>query len=115
MDIYQILTIIVGLSGIGAIFSTFVIWLTKHLKSKYDDEKLENIIIKKSLQALLRNQLLQQHKFYMKQKWIPFDEKENYDNMYQCYHSLGKNGVMDNAYKEIMALPATPPSKNNKK
>ena len=36
------------------------------------------------------------------------DVKDNFDNLYQQYHALGKNGVMDSFHEEVMELPTTP-------
>ena len=43
------------------------------------------------------------------QKWLSQYDKNRFYQLYQAYHNLGKNGVMD-AYKEkILALPDFPP------
>jgi hypothetical protein len=35
--------------------------------------------------------------------------------LYDSYHNLGKNGVMDSLRDKFLALPTEPKSKNNKK
>ena len=41
----------------------------------------------------------------MPKKYAPTDAKENFENLYQRYHTLGKNGVMDEKRKAFMQLP----------
>lgn len=78
---------------------------------KRESVKSTDDTLKLGVQALLRNELMQGYKCFIKQGWIDISDKQNYDNMYQCYHNLGKNGVMDSMYEKIMQLPTTP--KNN--
>ena len=35
----------------------------------------------------------------------PIYARENFENMYQRYHNLGANGVMDDYYKKFMEIP----------
>ena len=119
MTIGEVLTLI----GVPAIISGFVvaigIALYNKWKNKRDNTREERVLLRLGVQALLRNELLSQYEFYMKQKWISIDNKANYDNMYKRYHSLGQNGVMGHCYEEIMELPTEKPEtvrkiKNNK-
>lgn len=49
------------------------------------------------------------------QKWLSQYDKHRFYQLYQAYHSLGKNGVMD-AYKEkVLALPDVPPPSKQEK
>jgi hypothetical protein len=32
------------------------------------------------------------------------EEKQSFENMYNCYHKLGKNGVMTAFYEKVMAM-----------
>ena len=43
------------------------------------------------------------------QQWLSQYDKNRFYQLYQAYHNLGKNGVMD-AYKDkVLALPDVPP------
>lgn len=45
------------------------------------------------------------------QGWLSAYDKHRFYQLYQAYHNLGKNGVMD-AYKDkVLALPDVPPEK----
>lgn len=56
-------------------------------------------------QALLRDRLLQGYHFFMRRGMITYGEAKNYENMYEAYHSLGKNGIMDTVYQKFKAIP----------
>ena len=79
---------------------------------KYKKVKEETRLIRKALQAMLRDKLRQHYIHYIDEGHISYDDKQNFDNLYQIYHSLGKNGVMNNMYAEVMDLPITKGSKH---
>ena len=56
-------------------------------------------------QALLRDRLLQAFHFFMKRGVVTYGEAKNFENMYQAYHALGKNGVMESIYKQFLKIP----------
>lgn len=80
-------------------------WITKRQKNLTDEA-----LNKKANQALLRDRLRALYKEYMNQGWVDIDDKSNYSNMYDIYHSLGKNGVMDEMCKQVLKLPTKPPT-----
>ena len=65
--------------------------------------------IKKGVQALLRDRLIQGYKFYAAQGWANIDDRSNLENVYIQYHNLGANGVMDDLRGKFLALPLDPP------
>lgn len=66
--------------------------------------------VKRGVQALLRDRLLQGYKYYRRQGWADEDDRTNLENVYQQYHSLGANGVMDNLRQRFLDLPPDPPA-----
>ena len=64
--------------------------------------------VKKGIQALLRDRLVQGYKYYRAQGWADEDDRTNLENVYVQYHSLGANGVMDNLRKRFLDLPLQP-------
>lgn len=60
--------------------------------------------VQKGVQAVLRYDMLI---FYekLREHGCTISEKQNFCNMYECYHKLGKNGVMDSIYKKVMEMP----------
>lgn len=64
--------------------------------------------VKKGVQALLRDRLIQGYKYYRQQGWADEDDRANLENVYVQYHNLGANGVMDNLRGRFLALPLDP-------
>ena len=65
--------------------------------------------VKRGVQALLRDRLLQGYKYYRAQGWADENDRSNLENVYVQYHALGANGVMDNLRERFLALPPDPP------
>jgi len=65
--------------------------------------------VRLGVQALLRDRLLQGYKFYRQQGWADEDDRSNLENIYQQYHHLGANGVMDNLHTRFLDLPTEDP------
>jgi len=64
--------------------------------------------VKKGVQALLRDRLIQGYKYYRNQGWADEDDRSNLENVYIQYHALGANGVMDNLRVKFLDLPLGP-------
>ena len=65
--------------------------------------------VRRGIQALLRDRLLQGYKYYRAQGWADEDDRANLENIYVQYHNLGVNGVMDDLHNRFLALPTDPP------
>ena len=65
--------------------------------------------VKRGVQALLRDRLLQGYKYYRAQGWADENDRANLENVYVQYHALGANGVMDDLRQRFLALPPDPP------
>ena len=62
----------------------------------------------KGTQALLRDRLLQGFHFFRARGSVTYGEASSYKNMYEAYHGLGKNGVMDGVYESFKQIPILP-------
>lgn len=58
-----------------------------------------------AIQALLRARLYDLYDYYIPLGYAPPEIKLSFQNMYEKYHNLGKNGVMDEKYAEFIKLP----------
>ena len=74
----------------------------------HDEDVKRQEALERGVQALLRDRLIEIHDEYCPKDEIPLHVKDNFDNLYQQYHALGKNGVMDSFHEEVMDLPTTP-------
>ena len=101
------LTMLVGLI-ITAVFNG-VINLPK--KKKAEDSKREEDwrLLKKGIQALLKNDLKVRYDYWLDEGYALEDAREDLEAEYQIYHALGKNGVMDDRRQRFLSLPKEPP------
>lgn len=73
--------------------------------------QFDSDLTKQSIQATLRHELYEIADKWKAKGYCPTQVKEDFENMYQKYHSLGKNGVMDTIRDEIMTLPTSTKTK----
>lgn len=73
---------------------------------KATEQKNEAIAL--GVQALLRDRLIERYNHYNKKGYAPIYAKENFLNMWDQYHSLGVNGVMNELQEKFMNLPEEP-------
>jgi hypothetical protein len=109
---------ICGTSGIvsgivGVLIAVFLKRpLEKRVKNSEDANsrvEAQNKATMLGVQALLRDRLLQAFNFYLARGWIEASERDNVDNMYTQYESLGENNVISDIYNQVRALPSIPP------
>ena len=93
MTVYNWLT----LFGVPGLFVALVGFIKVQLA--------QNKAIKEGLQAILRDRLLQAYKYYEEKWYADADDRDNWENMYQQYHTLGANGVMDDIRSKFLSLP----------
>jgi hypothetical protein len=67
--------------------------------------------LKKGVQSNCRNDLEEIYAKADKEKYCPADEKQRFEQTYQAYHNLGKNGIMDVKHATILGMPETKPAK----
>ncbi|MBO5147092.1 MAG: hypothetical protein J6C24_00300 [Clostridia bacterium] len=96
------------LFGIPALIGGFVAfavkWILKQVKG-----------IKLGVQALLRAQMIADYNKWSEREYAPIYARQNFENCWQQYHSLGANGVMDNIHELFFQLPTEPPVQIEKK
>lgn len=67
--------------------------------------------IKLGVQALLRAQMIADYNKYTELGYAPIYARQNFENCWEQYHSLGANGVMDDIHKKFLKLPTEPRNK----
>jgi hypothetical protein len=97
------LTMLVGLV-VTAIFNG-AINMPKKKRAKEEDLRL----LKKGIQALLKNDLKVRYDYWIEEGYAPEDAREDLEAEYRIYHSLGKNGVMDGRRSRFLDLPTDIP------
>lgn len=92
------------LCSVPTIFS--ILW--QFVFSKIGDTGKRKKSLEKGVQALLRDRLMSEYKYHISKGEISMADRDNYSNMYECYHALYENGVMTDYYKQVMSLPVVP-------
>ena len=69
------------------------------------EEKKKQEAVMKGVQAMLRDRLLQGYRHYESKGYADYDDRSNMENMYNAYHNLGKNGIMDDMHTKFLTLP----------
>lgn len=99
LTLYQILCLI-GVPSLATIIG-WIFWLYKKLNA-----------VKLGIQALLRGQMISDYNRWMDKGYAPIYARENFQNCWEQYHSLGVNGVMDDIHEKFMDLPTKNPNRN---
>ena len=100
------LTMLVGLV-VTAIFNG-IIRIPKKRKAEEAQREEDFRLLKKGVQALLKNNLKVRYDYWLDQGFAPEDAREDLEAEYCIYHSLGKNGVMDGRRSKFLNLPTDP-------
>jgi hypothetical protein len=98
METVKLILTIVSATGILSLATAEVI---RRIKRERQHDKATE----KGIQALLRDRLIYQYDKYKAKGFAPIYAKENFENLYQQYHNLGANGVMDDIYNDFRKLP----------
>lgn len=75
--------------------------VSKELKHEMKEQKA----IKAGVHALLRDQLIKSYNYFVSKGEMQIHDRDNIRNLYQQYHDLGANGVIDGLLEELMSLP----------
>lgn len=95
---------ILKLFGVPAALLTAVIAGAKYMMSQIKG-------VRRGVQALLRAEMIDMYNHYLEKGYAPIYVRENFENLWQQYHALGANGVMNDIKKRFMALPTDPEDK----
>jgi hypothetical protein len=117
MELSQILSVC-GVSGIisGLVGVLIAVYLKRPLERRVTENEQASARVESQnkatmlgVQALLRDRLLQAFSHYLARGWIGASDRDNIDNMYTQYESLGENNVISDIYNQVRALPSIPP------
>lgn len=97
MNIYQLLSLIGIPSLIAGMF--------RFLHVQIRESRKENKALKSGIQALLRAQMISEYNKWTDKGYAPIYARENFENCWTQYHSLGVNGVMDDIHRKFLQLP----------
>ena len=85
MNVTELLTALGIPSALAGALATAIALTIRHVRS-----------MRSGLQALLRAQMIAEFNKWEERGYAPIYARENFENCWKEYHSLGANGVMDN-------------------
>ena len=94
--------------GVETLLGLITLGLTasvRYLRKQDKIRKAEQEAIKLGIQALLRNEIIEQYNKYMEKGYIPIYAVENVTAMYIQYKALRGNGTIKQLYEELLELP----------
>lgn len=97
MTIYNWLCLL-GIPGAVATIVTFILAKLKQMKADQD-------ALKMGMQASLRDAMIRDYYKWSEKGYAPIYVRDNFLNVYNNYHQLGANGVMDDLKDKFMQLP----------
>ena len=108
MPIWEVLVIIVG-SGCTAAFITgfmqIKIWKLNRKAAKEDKEECSFQHVERALKVLLYDRLQWLIKQNIETGFITAEGLRGLLEMYECYHELKGNGLLENMIKQVKNLP----------
>lgn len=103
MTVYQWLC----LFSVPALILMIVKYMLNQIKHNTEDSKA----LKAGIQALLRSQMISDYNKYSEKGFAPVYARDNFENCWKQYHSLGANGVMDDLHEKFLDLPTEAPNR----
>lgn len=82
-----------------------ILMLFNYVRTNYVKQKEEEKVIRLALQAILRDRLTQSYLRMKSNGYCTLTDKNNWENMYEQYHALAVNGVMDSIREEVLEFP----------
>lgn len=89
--------------GVPSVMS-ILIWFY-HIIRK---QSIQYVALKMGLQAMLRAQMINDYNYWSEKGYAPVYARQNFENLWEQYHALGANGVMDDIHKKFLCLPTNP-------
>lgn len=88
-----------------------ILMIVKYMLNQIKQNRKDTEAVKLGLQALLRSQMISDYNKYSEKGFAPVYARDNFENCWKQYHSLGANGVMDDLYEKFLDLPTEAPNR----
>lgn len=88
-----------------------ILMIVKYMLNQIKQNRKDTEAVKLGLQALLRSQMISDYNKYSEKGFAPVYARDNFENCWKQYHSLGANGVMDDLHEKFLDLPTEDPHK----
>lgn len=77
----------------------------KAIQDKFDALDKKDEMLQTALRSMLRQEIIITYEKYIEIGWAPVYVKDNMQEMYECYHALGGNGMITHLVEEFLNLP----------
>lgn len=88
-----------------------ILMIVKYMLNQIKQNRKDTEAVKLGLQALLRSQMISDYNKYSEKGFAPVYARDNFENCWKQYHSLGANGVIDDLHEKFLDLPTEAPHK----
>ena len=88
-----------------------ILMIVKYMLNQIKQNRKDMEAVKLGLQALLRSQMISDYNKYSEKGFAPVYARDNFENCWKQYHSLGANGVMDDLHEKFLDLPTEAPNR----
>lgn len=88
-----------------------ILMIVKYMLNQIKQNRKDTEAVKLGIQALLRSQMISDYNKYSEKGFAPVYARDNFENCWKQYHSLGANGVMDDLHEKFLDLPTEAPNK----
>lgn len=88
-----------------------ILMIVKYMLNQIKQNRKDTEAVKLGLQALLRSQMISDYNKYSEKGFAPVYTRDNFENCWKQYHSLGANGVMDDLHEKFLDLPTEAPNR----
>lgn len=88
-----------------------ILMIVKYMLNQIKQNRKDTEAVKLGLQALLRSQMISDYNKYSEKGFAPVYARDNFENCWEQYHSLGANGVMDDLHEKFLDLPTEAPNR----
>lgn len=88
-----------------------ILMIVKYMLNQIKQNRKDTEAVKLGLQALLRSQMISDYNKYSEKGFAPVYARDNFENCWKQYHSLGANGVMNDLHEKFLDLPTEAPNR----
>lgn len=88
-----------------------ILMIVKYMLNQIKQNRKDTEAVKLGLQALLRSQMISDYNKYSEKGFAPVYARDNFENCWKRYHSLGANGVMDDLHEKFLDFPTEAPNR----
>ena len=88
-----------------------ITWVVRRLGKRLKTAQQENEALRDGMRSLLRAKIIEKSERALKDGWCGTRLRDTINDMYESYHALGGNGVVQGVVEQVMRLPAIEPGK----